>query len=280
MKKNRLDPHEVLGVPIGASKEEIKKAYRALSKKHHPDKEGGNSEDFVKITEAYERLSNPYDKRNIAERRAEPAGFDPWFSFIVNQAAKANGRYERQLDIRLSTDIPVHLAFTGGEVEFEYIRNSYSGNKVHGERSKAKLKIPRRMANGLGVKMPGLGHKDGDQTGDLTVFIGYQCLGEKYLIDRAGNIKCRVEIPWEKTLSDDQVEICPFGTGEKVSVKLDSKAGILNSYILKNEGMNQYWGGAKQNGDLVIEVVSSLPLNMEERDRKSISEILKKYATL
>lgn len=282
MQKSKINPYLVLGVSPGATEKEIKKAYRDLSKKHHPDvNEGKSSEEFVKITEAYEMLSNPYDKRNIFNRRADPAGFDPWFSFIVNSAARAREKQQqRPLDIRLSIDIPVHIAFAGGEIEMEYVKNEYSKDKVKGEKSRIKLEIPKRMSNGFGIKMTGFGHKDGIKTGDLTVFVSYQSMNDKYMIDRMGNIKCRVEIPWYKTLSNSIEEICPFGIGEKVSIKLDSGAGNVNPYVLKGEGMKPYWGGANKNGDLIVEVVSSIPKNMNEEDRKSISEILKKYAAL
>ena len=46
------DHYEALGVPPDASEEEIKKAYRALSKKHHPDK-GGDPETFSLISTAH-----------------------------------------------------------------------------------------------------------------------------------------------------------------------------------------------------------------------------------
>ena len=57
---NKRDYYEVLGVSKSASKEEIRKAYRTLSKKFHPDinKEANASEKFQEVKEAYEVLSD------------------------------------------------------------------------------------------------------------------------------------------------------------------------------------------------------------------------------
>ena len=70
---NKRDYYEVLGLQKGASDDEIKRAYRQLAKKYHPDinKEPGAEEKFKEINEAYDTLSDP-DKK----ARYDQYGFD------------------------------------------------------------------------------------------------------------------------------------------------------------------------------------------------------------
>ena len=78
------DPYEVLGVAKGASEAEIKKAFRALAKKHHPDKHEGDAsaqKRFQEISGAYDILGDK-DKRAQFDAGAigpdgNPRGFDP-----------------------------------------------------------------------------------------------------------------------------------------------------------------------------------------------------------
>ena len=59
-----MNPYDVLGVSKDASDQEIKRAYRKLSKKYHPDlnHEPGAEEKFKEVNEAYEILSDPQKK--------------------------------------------------------------------------------------------------------------------------------------------------------------------------------------------------------------------------
>src|ERR1035437_3780727 len=52
------DYYKTLGVEKGAGGEEIKKAFRTLAHKYHPDKKGGNADKFKEINEAYSILSD------------------------------------------------------------------------------------------------------------------------------------------------------------------------------------------------------------------------------
>jgi len=52
------DYYKVLGIEKGAPEDEVKKAFRGLAHKYHPDKEGGNEEKFKEVNEAYQVLSD------------------------------------------------------------------------------------------------------------------------------------------------------------------------------------------------------------------------------
>lgn len=58
-----MDYYSILGVTKNSSTDEIKKAYKKLAMRHHPDRNGGDDAQFKKIQEAYEVLSDPAKKQ-------------------------------------------------------------------------------------------------------------------------------------------------------------------------------------------------------------------------
>ena len=83
------DYYKILGVPEDASEEEIKKAYRRLALKYHPDR-GGDEEKFKEINEAYQVLSDDkkraqYDQFGTAfeDAQAGAGGFSGFSGFSL-----------------------------------------------------------------------------------------------------------------------------------------------------------------------------------------------------
>jgi curved DNA-binding protein len=70
MYNKTMDYYSTLGVGRNASQDEIKKAYRSLAMKHHPDR-GGDEATFKKISEAYDTLSDP-KKKEIVDLGGDP----------------------------------------------------------------------------------------------------------------------------------------------------------------------------------------------------------------
>ncbi|CCH94375.1 Chaperone protein dnaJ, heat shock protein (Hsp40), co-chaperone with dnaK [Microcystis aeruginosa PCC 9432] len=134
------DYYEILGVSRDAGKEDIKRAYRRLARKYHPDvnKEPGAEERFKEINRAYEILSEPetrnrYDRFGEAGVSGGAAGFDPdnmggfadifetIFSGFGGMGGQTTARRRtgptRGEDLRLDFKLKFREAVFGGEKE-------------------------------------------------------------------------------------------------------------------------------------------------------------------
>ena len=206
------DYYEILGVSRDASKEELKRAYRRLARKYHPDvnKEAGSEERFKEVSRAYEILSEP-ETRARYDRFGEAgvaggagAGFDygdiggfadifeTLFSGFggmgAQTASRRRGGPARGDDLRLDLKLEFKEAIFGGEKE---------------------IRIPHlescQVCNGSGAK-PGTRSRSCST-----------CNG-------AGQVRRSTRTPFG---SFAQVSICPTcnGTGEVIEEKCENCGG-------------------------------------------------------
>ena len=126
------DLYKVLEISKQSTKEEIKKAYKKLSRKYHPDLNKNNKEKFVEINEAYEILSNVnkrrvYDTRGYQEAKnagneneGEGGDMDIFSSFFGGGRGKKENRNEDQ---RIKLKVSLSDLYNGRELSYKYTRN-------------------------------------------------------------------------------------------------------------------------------------------------------------
>jgi curved DNA-binding protein len=284
------DYYEVMGVSRDASADDIKRAYRRLARKYHPDvsKEPDAEAHFKELGEAYEVLKDPekraaYDK--LGSRWKEGEDFRPppdWdFRFEGGQDAEAfseffeslfGGRarrgsqrthfHSKGFDRQAQIEIPLEQAFSGTTrtIALDQIESDENGRPVRRTRQ-LNVRIPAGVTEGQQIRLSGQGDPGigGGQPGDL--FLKVSVLPHRYFRVEGRDVTVELPVaPWEAALG--QTVRVPTLSG-KVDMKIPKGSQSGRQLRLKGKGLP-----GKPPGDQIVIVKLVTPPAQTQADEE------------
>lgn len=301
----KRDYYEVLGVAKAASDDEIKKAFRKLARRYHPDVNPGDKTaetKFKEIAEAYEVLSDKkkretYDRFGHAVPQAGgfPGGFpggggqpfeyrfdgDPSqfssFEDLFSGLFGGGGRRRRggsPFGTAIAEDGEDILA----EMEIEFMEALRGVVKVltlesSSGRETVKVKVPAGIGDGQKIRLAGKGHPgtSGGEPGDLYIKLSVK---PHAVLGRDGaNLTMDVPVTIGEALNGAAIEVpTPWG-----DVKLKIPAGVKTGQSLRMRGMGAPVPGQDAKGDMHVKLKIVLPETATPEAKAAAQVIDKAY---
>jgi molecular chaperone DnaJ len=279
------DYYSTLGVSKTATKDDIKKAYRKLAQKYHPDANKGDASAearFKEISEAHSILSNDTKRREYDQMRSLiEAGGHRWYG------APGNGGGNIRVDIGDLGDLGgaglfddlLGFGFRGAargedmetEVELSF-EDAMRGTTVSLNQG-GGVRIPPGIGNGSRVRVAGKGAngRRGAPAGDLYVRVRVR---PHPIFERGpeGQLTVRVPVTITEAALGTQVEV-PTLDG---SVTVKVPAGTPNGKTLRVRGKGgPTVKGAK--GDLLVKIEVEVPQKLSKQERELLEQFASKH---
>lgn len=295
------DYYKVLGVAKKATDEDIKKAYRKLAMKYHPDKTKGDKaseEKFKQVSEAYAVLSDKekrqqYDQfgaNGFKQRFSEEdifRGFD--FSSIFNDLGFGGGRSfssgKGGRRFTFSQGSPFGGAFQeqapmkGADLVYELslqLKEIITGTQKTislqqgGRTETVSVTIPKGMVTGKKLRLSGKGQPGphGGPPGDL--FIKSKVLKDPLYDTDGHDLIISRKIKLTEAMLGTSVSV-PTPEGKEFDLKIPAGTTHKTKMRLPGHGIPRMKEGG--NGDLYVQILVSLPKRLTEEQRALIEKL-------
>lgn len=264
-----MNHYKTLGLSPGATEEEIKKAYRKMAMKHHPDR-GGDETEFKRIKEAYEALTNP-DPVHQYNNEFDFGGFQDLHDLFRRgrQAGASHFDFDfgardvKNPDVHISVPCTLEEAHTGftKEVEFTLPDGSIKRLSVSFPAGTHKdIKI--RYAGEGGVMMPNR------PPGDL--YVKASITAHHIWSVNGNDLHATVKISVWQAMFGSTIELTEIG-GSTIQVTVPPGTQSKSQLRLRDKGLNIR--GSTQRGNAFLEVIVSIPSLSDSDKSKTIIDL-------
>ena len=272
-----MNPYEVLSIDQDADEDDVKKAYRNLAKKHHPD-QGGDEEKFKEIQEAYEQITS--DDGPGGER-----GFDgqsPFAGVGATQGFDFGGKDKGVEDFVRDFH---EFASRGGFDRRGFQGSPFGGSRVHQQivyelpisfrtavfGSKAEVQIPDQGKEEIEIP-PGV--QNGTKLnygGDLTVKFAVSENNTEFWRQNRNDLWTMRQISVFDAMAGESLEVETLDS-QNVRLKLEPGTSPGQTYRLEEFGGPPTFDGQSQ-GDMFVEINVDVPAVTDEEKVELIEKL-------
>lgn len=268
-----MNYYETLGVDQNASQEDIKRAYKKLAMKYHPDR-GGDEKKFKEISAAYDVLSNPQKKQEYDFNKNGGGNFNfhfnggsPFDDIFGGMFRNGPGGFQFRSRPQNST-LGIEVALT---LEEAFAGKDLDAAIDFGSKQKTiNVKIPAGVDNGSQVRFAGMGDDSiqGVPPGDLIINI--RILPHQRFTRERNNLILEYPLSIWDAILGTEIEVETLDK-RKLTISIPPGSQSETMFSCRGEGMPDVQGRGK--GNLFVKLKVNVPKNLTQEQKNKIMEL-------